>query len=75
MKDSFENYMSKVADYIAMEYDDIQDTSLLTDDEKYTIKTIGTIHYECNDSINNTASYIMNYIKSSREWTKKNIKS
>jgi hypothetical protein len=60
---SFQEYLYAVADYISMEYDD----------EKWTIKTISTAHYEMGDNASNAANYIMNFLNSSRNWKKENI--
>jgi hypothetical protein len=56
-----------------MEYGDIESDQQLTDDEKWTIKTISNAHYEMGDNASNAANYIMNFINSSRNWSKENI--
>lgn len=71
---SFQNYLYAIADYISMEYGDIESQQKLTDDEKWTIKTISTAHYEMGDNASNTANYIMNFLNSSRTWNKENSK-
>ena len=68
---SLKEYMYKVADYIDMEYGNVDD-GYLTDDERHTIKNIVTAHYEADDSINNTASTIALYIRDSRSWNQEN---
>jgi hypothetical protein len=70
---SFQEYLYAVADYISMEYGDIESDQQLTDDEKWTIKTISNAHYEMGDNASNAANYIMNFINSSRNWSKENI--
>jgi hypothetical protein len=57
-----------------MEYGDIESQQKLTDDEKWTIKTISTAHYEMGDNASNAANYIMNFLNSSRNWNKENSK-
>jgi hypothetical protein len=42
--------------------------SKLTDDEKYTIRNMIHVHHECEDSVNNTANYIMSYLVESRQF-------
>lgn len=73
MTDSLKDYMYKIADYISMEYGDLEQDSPLSKDEKYAVKQIIDAHYRYNDSICNTASTIVNYIRESREWMKENI--
>jgi hypothetical protein len=70
---SFQEYLYAVADYISMEYGDIESDQQLSDDEKWTIKTISTAHYEMGDNASNAANYIMNFLNSSRNWKKENI--
>jgi len=70
---SFQEYLHAVADYISMEYGDIESDQKLSDDEKWTIKTISTAHYEMGDNASNAANYIMNFLNSSRNWKKENI--
>jgi hypothetical protein len=67
-------YMSSVADYIDMEYGPDSDFEELTLDEKYSIKEILMSHFELDNSINNAASDVINYIRTNREWKRKNIK-
>jgi hypothetical protein len=45
----------------------------LSDDEKSTIKNILVAHHEMLDSINNTASVIIMYIKANRRWMEENL--
>jgi hypothetical protein len=68
------NYLTYVADYIAMEYGPDDDFEELTMDEKYAIKQMLTSHFELNNSVNNAASDIISYIRENREWMRKNIK-
>jgi hypothetical protein len=70
---SFQEYLHAVADYISMEYGDIESDQQLSDDEKWTIKTIATAHYDMDDNASNAANYIMNFLNSSRNWKKENI--
>ena len=67
-------YMSCVADYIEMEYGPDEDFEELTLDEKYAIKEILMSHFEIDNSINNAASDVINYIRTNRDWKRKNIK-
>lgn len=71
---SFQEYLHSIADYISMEYGDIESDQQLSDDEKWTIKTISTAHYEMGDNASNAANHIMNFLHSSRNWNKENIK-
>jgi hypothetical protein len=71
MMQYLKEYMYKVADYIDMEYGNVDD-GYITDDEKYTIKNIIAAHYDENDSINNTANAVALYIRDSRAWTQEN---
>lgn len=64
-------YMSLVADYIDNEYG-TSDCKELTLDEKYAIKRILMCHFEYDNSINNAASHIINYIRENREWKREN---
>ena len=67
MKWSLEQYTMAIADYIDAEYENEQsDLGKLTDDEKWTIRNMIVMHYECEDSVNNTANYIMSYLTESR---------
>ncbi len=68
------DYMSCVADYIEMEYGPDSDFEELTLDEKYAIKKILLFHFEEDNSINNAASDVIYYIRSNRDWKRKNIK-
>lgn len=70
---SFADFMYAVADYIDMEYFDMEKEGRLSDDEKYTIKNIGKTHYESGDNISNTAFYVIRYLTESRNWTKENL--
>ncbi|NBX97421.1 hypothetical protein EB118_07950 [bacterium] len=70
---SFQAYLHAVADYIGMEYGDIESDQRLSDDEKWTIKTLATAHYDMDDNASNTANYIMNFLHSSRNWNRENI--
>ena len=70
---SFQDYLHAIADYISMEYGDIESEQRLTDDEKFTIKTISTAHHDMGDNASNAANYIMNFLYSSRNWHKENI--
>jgi len=66
---TMQEYTNGIADYIDAEYDGAnEELGSLTDDEKWTIRNIVTMHYESQDSINNTANYIMNYLEESRKF-------
>lgn len=74
MQSSLKEYMYKVADYISMEYGDLEQDGHLSDDEKYAVKNIMMAHYDDNDSINNAASNVVVYIRQNRAWMKENLK-
>ena len=64
-------YTNRIADYIDAEYDGASTKlGMLTDDEKYTIRNMIHLHHECEDSVNNTANYIMSYLVESRQFMK-----
>jgi hypothetical protein len=65
-------YMSLVADYIENEYGPDNDGKELSLDEKYAVKRILMSHFECDNSINNAASNVINYIRENREWKREN---
>jgi hypothetical protein len=65
---SLKDYLYGVADYIGLEYGDMEDGKPLSQDEKYVIHQMSAAHYEGGDSIANTASYIMEYLRTSRKW-------
>jgi hypothetical protein len=66
---NLQEYTNRIADYIDAEYDNGQSSlGELTDDEKWTIRNMIQMHYECEDSVNNTANYIMSYIVESRQF-------
>jgi DNA-directed RNA polymerase subunit N (RpoN/RPB10) len=67
-------YMSLVANYIENEYGPDEDFRELTLDEKYAIKRMLMSHFELDNSINNAASDVINYIRENREWMRENIK-
>jgi predicted Zn-dependent peptidase len=67
-----EKYAHLVADYISDEYDGLGEEGVMTDDERYAVKSMLQAHYESKDSVNNAANYIMNYIKLNRLWMKEN---
>jgi hypothetical protein len=69
MKWNLQEYTNQIADYIDDEYEGAS-TKLgsLTDDEKYTIRNMIHMHYECEDSVNNTANYLMTYLVESRQF-------
>lgn len=69
MKWTMQEYTNKIADYIDAEYEGgASELGMLTDDEKYTIRNMIHIHYECEDSVNNIANYIMSYLVESRHF-------
>lgn len=66
---TMQEYTNLIADYIDAEYDGgASELGMLTDDEKYTIRNMIHMHYECGDSINNTANYMMSYLVESRQF-------
>jgi hypothetical protein len=65
---TLQEYLYGVADYIGLEYGDMENGTPLSDDEKYVIRQISVAHYEEQDSIANTANNIMEYLKTSRKW-------
>ena len=69
---SFQDFAHDVADYIDAEYDGA-DMINLNDDERATIKNMLDAHYNFDDSINNTANYVMMYLRESRAWMENNI--
>lgn len=69
MKWNLQEYTNRIADYIDAEYDGAStQLGMLTDDEKYTIRNMIHMHYECEDSVNNTANYLMSYLVESRQF-------
>lgn len=66
---SFKDYLNGIADYVGLEYGDIEKSQPLSDDEKYVIRQMCMAHYENNDSIANVANLVMNYLRTSRKWT------
>jgi hypothetical protein len=69
MNITLQDYTNKIADYIDDEYEGgSKQLGMLTDDEKWTIRNMVVMHHECNDSINNVANYIMNYMIESRSF-------
>jgi len=68
--ETLKDYLYGVADYIGLEYGDMENGQPLTDDEKYTIRQIVIGHYESNDSVANTSHHIMEYLNTSRKWIK-----
>jgi hypothetical protein len=66
--ETLKDYMYGIADYIGLEYGDIENGQPLSDDEKYVIRQMSMAHYESDDSIANAANYIMEYLKTSRKW-------
>ena len=66
---TIQEYTNRIADYIDAEYDGASTKlGMLTDDEKYTIRNMIHMHYECEDSVNNTANYLMSYLVESRQF-------
>ena len=71
MKWSMQEYTNKIADYIDAEHDNGSiGLGMLSDDEKWTIRNMIVMHYECEDSINNTANYLMSYLVENRQFMK-----
>jgi hypothetical protein len=65
---TMQEYTNRIADYIDAEYENGQSSlGKLTDDEKYTIRNMIHMHHECEDSVNNTANYLMSYLVESRQ--------
>lgn len=69
---SLNEYSLRVADYIEMEYGDFDSDEVMTDDERFTIRNIMMSCYDANDSINNAANMIMEYLKKNRVWKENN---
>jgi hypothetical protein len=71
---SFNEFMLAVADYIDDEYGGNRSSSLrnLNMDEKHTIKNILDAHYNMNNSINNAANKVMEYLSDNNAWKRKN---
>lgn len=69
---TLQQFTNHVTNYIDAEYGDSNDliTMQLSDDEKYTIKNILEAQYHAYDSPNNTANYIIHYLRESRNWAK-----
>ena len=66
---NLQEYTNRIADYIDAEYDKGQSSlGQLTDDEKWTIRNMIQMHHECEDSVNNTANYLMSYLVESRQF-------
>ncbi|NDC73091.1 MAG: hypothetical protein EBZ62_06490 [Sphingobacteriia bacterium] len=63
----FENFALDVADYIEAEYSD-NEFDDLNEDERLTIRNMLDAHYHFNDSISNAANYVINYLRTSRNW-------
>jgi hypothetical protein len=71
---SFNQFMLAVADYIDDEYGGNRSSSLrnLTHNERYTIKHMLHMSYENNNSINNAANKIMQYLSDNNAWKSDN---
>jgi hypothetical protein len=71
---SFNQFMLAVADYIDDEYGGNRSSSLrdLTKDERYTIKNMLHDYYTKNDSVNNAANKVMQYLSDNNAWKRKN---
>jgi hypothetical protein len=71
---SFNEFMLAVADYIDDEYGGNRSSSLrdLTKDERYTIKNMLHDYYTKNDSVNNAANKVMQYLSDNNAWKRKN---
>lgn len=71
---SFSQFMLAVADYIDDEYGGNRSSSLrdLTQDERYTIKNMLDDYYAKNDSVNNVANKIMQYLSDNSAWKSDN---
>ena len=66
---NLQEYTNRIADYIDAEYDKGQSSlGQLTADEKWTIRNMIQMHYECEDSVNNVGNYIMSYLVESRQF-------
>lgn len=72
---TLQDFTAKVADYIDHEYGESNDlvNESLNDAEKMTIKHMLHAYYSANNSINNAANYIIQYLRDSRKWMKENI--
>jgi len=74
---TFTEYVDKVLFYMDNEY--TKDTNVglgtddLSDDEKYTIRSMVYHHYYKNNSPSNTANEIIDYLRNSRSWMENHI--
>lgn len=59
-------FIDKIADYIDAEYGGFDSDLVMTDDEKHTIRTMMHSHFYANDSINNAANEVINYLRENR---------
>lgn len=73
-KKSIAQYLNGVASYIEFEYGPDEDFEELTFDEKYAIKQILHSHFDLENSINNAAGDVIDYIRSNRKWIRENKK-
>lgn len=75
---TFTEYVDKVLFYMDNEY--TKDTNVglgtgdLSDDEKYTIRSMVYHHYYKDNSPSNTANEIIDYLRDSRNWMEDHIK-
>lgn len=69
-RNDLSNFVSRIADYIDLEYGGFDSDMLMTNDEKNTIKSMTHQYFYSNDSVNNAANDIMTYLRTNRQWNK-----
>jgi len=69
---SWGDYVGYVADYIEQEYDPDEFTRL-TDDEKWTIRSMIEASYHYDNAASNVATNIIDYLRTNRKWKDKNL--
>jgi len=74
---TFTEYVDKVLFYMDNEY--TKDTNVglgtsdLSDDEKYTIRSMVYHHYYKDNSPSNTANDIIDYLRVNKNWKEENV--
>jgi len=69
MINNFGDFVGAVADYIEKEYDP-DEFQNLSDNEKWTIRSMIDAHYNRHDSVSNVANVVINYLRLSRQYIK-----
>ena len=67
-RNDWSNFVSRIADYIDLEYGGFDADMEMTNDEKHTIKAMTHQYFYSNDSVNNAANDIMTYLRTNRQW-------